>query len=97
MSLLHLSAIHGPSSGNTYYLGRPLHCKLPCTQGTKTLNTTKENDTLKRNTETIAKKDRIKYPTTQIKNNNNNNNNDVPMGTKDKVQSTNGMRAFQKD
>jgi hypothetical protein len=24
--LLHVSAAHGPSSGNTYYLGRPLHC-----------------------------------------------------------------------
>jgi hypothetical protein len=28
MSLLYVSATHGPSSGNTYYLGRPLHCTL---------------------------------------------------------------------
>jgi hypothetical protein len=26
--LLHVSAAHGPSSGNTHYFGRPLHCAL---------------------------------------------------------------------
>jgi hypothetical protein len=53
------------------------------------------NDTLKRNTETVAKNIGRKYPTKQIDNNNNNNNNnnndddddDVPRGTKDKVYS----------
>jgi hypothetical protein len=50
-----------------------------------TRHTTNMNDTLKRNTETAAKKIGWKYPTKQINNNNNDDNDDVPGGSKGKV------------